>query len=225
MTAKQIETPHPAAPPAYERLLEEQYGAESVAISRAGAQATPGLGDPGAALGIGAIAPPFSLPDAYGAQVDLSSLLSKGPVVLIFYRGGWCPFCNMHLRAFQLARPHVRALGAQVVLISPELGAHGQTLVERHALLFPVLSDSDNRVARQYGLVFRMPTELRAEYLADGVDLAEHNGDTSWELPMPATFVVSADGRICYAFVSADYTQRAEPEEVLGVLKRLRRPR
>lgn len=225
MTDKQIEIPHPAAPPAYERLLEEQYGARSVASSRAEAQATPGLGDPGAALGIGAIAPPFSLPDAHGAQVDLSSLLSKGPVVLIFYRGGWCPFCNMYLRAFQLARSHVRALGAQVVLISPELGAHGQTLVERHALLFPVLSDGGNRVARQYGLVFRMPTELRAEYLADGVDLAEHNGDPSWELPMPATFVVSADGRICYAFVSADYTQRAEPEEVLGVLRRLRRPR
>jgi peroxiredoxin len=225
MADKQIETPHPATPPSYERLLDEQYGADSVARSRAEAQATPGLGEPSAALGVRAVAPPFSLPDANGTQVDLASLLSKGPVVLIFYRGGWCPFCNMYLRTFQLARPQVRALGAQVVLISPELAAHGRALAERHSLLFPVLSDRGNQVAREYGLVFRMPAELRAEYLADGVDLAEHNGDTSWEVPMPATFVIAPDGRIGYAFVSADYTQRAEPEEVLGVLRRLRRPR
>jgi peroxiredoxin len=225
MTDKHIETPHPTAPPSYERLLEEQYGADSVARSRAEAQATPGLGEPRAALGFGEVAPSFSLPDANGARVDLASLLANGPVVLIFYRGGWCPFCNMYLRAFQLARPHLRALGAQVVLISPELAAHGRTLAERHSLLFPVLSDSGNQVAREYRLVFRMPTELRAEYLADGVDLAEHNGDTSWEVPMPATFVITPDGRICYAFVSDDYTQRAEPKEVLGVLRRLHRPR
>ena len=84
-----------------------------------------------------------------------------------------------------------------------------------------MLSDLGNAVARQYGLVFQMPQELRAEYLADGVDLAERNGDPSWEVPMPATFVVAADGRIQYAFVSADYTQRAEPSEVLTTLRRL----
>jgi peroxiredoxin len=225
MTSKQIETDHSAAPPSYQQLLETAYGLEAVEHSRAEAQATQGLGDPSAALGVGALAPPFALTDANGAVVELMQLLTHGPVVLIFYRGGWCPFCNVYLRAFQLARPQLRALGAQVVLISPEQAAHSRALIERHALLFPLLSDRGNRIARQYGLVFQMPQELRDEYLADGIDLAEHNGEAGGEVPMPATFVVAADGRIAYAFVSADYTQRAEPSAVLAVLRRLRTPR
>lgn len=225
MSSKQIETDRPAASPSYEQLLEGAYGPEAVEQSRAEAQGTPGLGDPGAALRVGAVAPRFALPDTNGASVELAQLLAQGPVVLIFYRGGWCPFCNVYLRAFQLARPHLRALGAQVVLVSPEQAAYGRALSEQHALLFPVLSDRGNRVARQYGLAFQMPAELRDEYLADGVDLAERNGEPSWEVPMPATFVIASDGRIAYAFVSADYTQRAEPAEVLAVLQRLRVPR
>ncbi len=221
MNTRPPEPAEPATPPSYEGLLHDQYGAETVARGRAEAQATLGLSDPRTALGPGAVAPLFALSDSNGATVSLAGLRQQGPTVLIFYRGGWCPFCNVYLRTFQLARPHLRALGAQVVLISPEQTTRGQALAARHALLFPVLSDVGNAVARQYGLVFQIPQELRAEYLADGVDLAERNGDPSWEVPMPATFVVATDGRIQYAFVSADYTQRAEPAEVLTTLRRL----
>lgn len=224
MSSKQPETLPPATPPSYDQLLDEQYGADPVARARAAVQATPGLGDPRAALGVGDAAPLFALANSEGDVIALADTLQHGPAVLVFYRGGWCPFCNTYLRALQLARPQLRALGAQLLLISPERSAQGQTIVERHALLFPVLSDAGNQVARRYGLVFQMPPELQAEYAADGVDLAERNGDPRWELPMPATFVVAPDRRIQYAFVSADYTQRAEPAAVLAALRRLRRP-
>jgi peroxiredoxin len=211
--------------PSYEQLLREQYGDGPVDRTRAYVQATPGLGDPATALAVGAIAPDFTLMDTEGNAVSLEALYANGPVVLIFYRGGWCPFCNVYLRAFQMARTQLRALGAQVVLISPQLIVQAQALREQQGLLFPLLSDVGNQVARQYGLVFQMAQELRAEYLADGTDLARINGDESWELPMPATFVIDSDGRIAYAFVSADYTQRAEPGEVLAVLRQLARQR
>jgi peroxiredoxin len=225
MTNQYVEPSDLAALPSYERLLEKRYGAEAIVQDRAEAQATPGLGEPSTALGLGEVAPLFSLPDAHGTTVALAHLLSNGPVVLIFYRGGWCPFCNMYLRTFQLSRLHLQALGAQVLLVSPERAAHSLSLAERQSLLFPMLSDGGNRVARQYGLVFKMPDGLRAAYLADGVDLAERNGDTSWDVPMSATFVITPAGLISYAFVSADYTQRAEPKDVIAVLRQLHHSR
>jgi peroxiredoxin len=128
----------------------------------------------------------------------------------------------VHLRAFQLARSHIRTLGASVVLISPQRAEYAQVLVDTHTLLFPLLSDIGNQVARQYRLVFQMPPELREEYLASGVNLAEINGDESWEIPMPATFVIDRGGVIQYASVSADYTQRSDPADVLAALRRMR---
>jgi peroxiredoxin len=208
-------------PPAYARLLEEVFGADAIEENRAYVQSAPQLGEPRHALAVGARAPLFALHDETGALVTLSGLLAHGPVVVVFYRGGWCPFCNVYLRALQLARSHMRALGAQVVLVSPQRREHAQPLIERHSLLFPLLSDVGNQVARQYGLVFRMPDVWRDEYLADGTDLAEVNGDPSWEVPMPATFVVDRHGVIKYAFVSADYTQRAEIADLLAVLRSL----
>lgn len=208
--------------PAYEEMLEEAYGEDAIARSRAFAQEVTG-GLKADAPRVGQLAPDFALRDLSGETLRLGALRDRGPVVIMFYRGGWCPFCNMHLRAFQLARTQLRALGAQVVLLSPALSGHTADLRQQHDLLFPLLSDVGNQVARAYGLVFQMPAELREEYLADGVDLAVINGDDSWQVPMPATFVVDQQGIIQYAFVSADYTQRAELSDVIAVLRKLAR--
>ena len=142
-------------------------------------------------------------------------------MVTVFSRGGWCPFCNVQLRSFQLARTRLRALKTSIVLISPQQSDQALSLVQEHALQFPLLTDVGNQVARQYGIVFPLDLELRARHLANGIDLATINGDESWELPVPATFVIDRAGLIRYAFVNADYTQRAEPAEVLAVLQRL----
>jgi peroxiredoxin len=195
-------------------MVEEAYGADAQQVTSGAKPHTAHAGQP---------APDFALLALSGETIRLSALRERGPVVMMFYRGGWCPFCNMHLRAFQLARTQLRALGAPVVLLSPALPGHIADLRQQHDLLFPLLRDVGNQVARQYGLVFQMPAELREEYLADGVDLAAINGDDSWEVPMPATFVVDQQGVIQYAFVSADYTQRAELSEVIAVLRNLAR--
>jgi peroxiredoxin len=221
MSNTEHEAPAEAAVPSYEQLLTEQYGTGPIERTRRKVQASEGLGNPATALRSGEFAPDFTLNDSQGNAVSLAALYAVGPVVVIFYRGGWCPFCNMYLRAFQLARTQLRALRTQVVLISPSVNGELSPEQEQSALLFPLLSDIGNHVARAYGLVFRMPAELRATYQAIGTDLTNINGDSSWELPMPATFVVDQAGRIAYAFVSADYTQRAEPAEVLSVLRQL----
>jgi peroxiredoxin len=223
-----VDTPPPGSATrgdSYEELLGAELGADAVQATRVALSTSDGLGDPQAALRIGARAPAFTLADQQGRPVTLTQLLVQGPLVAIFYRGGWCPFCNVHLRAFQLARPHIRALGATVALISPQLPGFGRALANQHGLLFPVLSDAGNQVARQYGLVFQMPAELRKEYLADGVDLETITGDPRWEVPMPATFVIDRDGIIRYAFVSADYTRRAEPSDVIATLRALQSAR
>ncbi len=209
-------TPKPDVTSSYEHLIAAEIGLDAVRRNREFAQSAQGLGDPQLALTVGARAPLFTLDDIIGKPVALAEMIASGPTVLIFYRGGWCPFCNVHMRAFQLARTHIRALGASVLLISPELHTYAVPM------LFPVLSDRGNAVARAYGLAFQMPSEMRADYREDGIDLAERNGDASGELPMPATFVVDRAGLIQYAFVSADYTQRAAPQDVIAVLRRLR---
>jgi peroxiredoxin len=207
--------------PNYEQSLIAEHGAEAVAAYRAEVAPELRFGDPATALEVGATAPPFTLADAVGMPYALTELLRTGPVVAIFYRGGWCPFCNVHLRAFQLARTRLRALKATVVLISPERLQASLSLIERHSLQFPVLTDVGNVLARQYGVAVRLDVEQRKRHLANEIDLVAYNDDEHWELPMPATFVIDRAQRIRYAFVSADYTQRAEPNEVLAVLQRI----
>lgn len=220
MTSEQPDTASPTTPE-YEQSLIDEHGAAGVAAYRADVLPLLRYGDPATALNVGAAAPPFTLTDAVGTPYSLTSLLSEGPVVLIFYRGGWCPFCNVQLRAFQLARMRLRALKANVLLISPERFQESLSLIERQSLQFPVLSDVGNLVARQYGVAVRLDQEQRKRHLEQEIDLVESNGDEAWELPMPATFVIDSNRRIRYAFVSADYTQRAEPAEVLAVLQRM----
>ena len=174
------------------------------------------------ALKPGATAPDFILPDAQGQPVRLFSLLEKGPVVLIFYRGGWCPYCNLHLRGFQRLLGEFRSAGAQLVAVSPQLPDHSLDTQTKNALEFPVLSDVGLHTAHAFGIAFKLPRPLLDLYDAFGHPLADFNSEAGQtELPMPATFVIGRDGTIAFAHVEADYTRRAEPLEVLAQIKQL----
>ncbi|MEB3359165.1 MAG: peroxiredoxin-like family protein [Synechococcales bacterium] len=172
------------------------------------------------ALNVGDRLPDFTLPNATGEAIAIRNLLAQGSVVVSFYRGGWCPYCNLELRALQQALPEIQALGASLVAISPETPDSSLTTAEKNELDFQVLSDVGNRVARQFGLVFTLPEELRPIYEGFGIDIPAHNGDATFELPLAATYVVAADGTIVHAFVDADYTRRLEPAEIVAALKR-----
>ncbi len=202
--------PRPDATPDAAQL--DTTGAPPVADSLTADEAV------GLALKVGDTAPDFELPDAMGRTVRLSEMLASGPVVLAFYRGSWCPYCNRELRGLQLALPNVEAAAARMVAVSPQTPDSSLTIVERQNLTFPVLSDAGNRVARAFGLVFRVDDEVRQQYRAAGIDLTRSNGDDSWELPVPATYVVAPDRTITYAFVEADYTRRAAPADVVAAL-------
>ncbi len=173
------------------------------------------------ALKVGDTAPDFALPNAVGNTVRLSELLQQAPVVINFYRGEWCPYCNLELRAFQQLLPDFTAANAQLVAISPELPNHSLSVTEKHELEFAVLSDVGNTVAKDYGLVFTLDPSLRPIYEKFGIDINGSNGDESYELPMPATYVIDRDGTIRFAFADADYTKRAEPEAVLSAVRAL----
>ena len=175
------------------------------------------------ALTVGDTAPDFTLPNAVGAKVTLSDLLEAGPVVVSFYRGAWCPYCNMELRALQAALDGLRTEGATLVAISPNTPDTSMSLVEKHQLSFPVLSDLGNVVARQFGLVFEVPAYLEAEYRSMGHDIGAANGDGGWELPLPATYVIDVERVIRYAFVDVDYKKRAEPADVIDAVRNLTR--
>ncbi|WP_405409080.1 peroxiredoxin-like family protein [Streptomyces decoyicus] len=169
----------------------------------------------------GDAAPRFSLPTATGATVTLDSLLSAGPVVLTFYRGAWCPYCNLALRALQQQHADITARGAQLAAISPQIPDESLTLTEKHALAFDVLSDLGSDTAKQYGLSFDLPDDLAAVYDSFGFDLQRVNGGHPRTLPIPATYVIDRDGTIRWAFVDTDYTARAEPSDILAALDAL----
>ena len=173
------------------------------------------------ALKVGDRSPDFELPDATGNTVKLSNLLKDGPVVVSFYRGGWCPYCNLELRALQQALPEFEKYNAKLVAISPETPDNSLSTQEKNELSFPVLSDVDNVVAKQLGLVFELAEALRPIYKQFGIDVASHNGNEKYELPMPATYVVDTTGIIRYAFIEEDYIKRAEPTDILATLAQL----
>ncbi len=173
------------------------------------------------ALTVGSPAPEFALADAFGHQLSLKTLLAKGPVVISFYRGEWCPFCNIELRGLEEALPRMQELGASLIAISPEKPDHGVIATEKNKLTFPVLSDFGNKVARQFGVVFQVGQEVKDFSInVFKNDLATRNGEDSYELPVPATFVIDATGIIRLAHVDADYmTGRIEPEVVIAALE------
>jgi peroxiredoxin len=174
------------------------------------------------AIRTGDQAPDFALPDPRGRTVSLATLLNAGPAVVTFYRGGWCPYCNIQLRAYQAILPEMTALGAQLVAISPQLPDGSLSTAESNELTFDALSDVGNRVARTFGLVWSLPEELRAALRSNNKALPGINGDDSWELPVPATYVVARDGRVVLAAIDVDYRNRLEPDAILTTLRSLR---
>ncbi|MCK1741293.1 AhpC/TSA family protein [Bradyrhizobium sp. 139] len=165
------------------------------------------------------LAPDFTLSGATGQMVSLSELLRQGPVILTFYRGGWCPYCNLQLRAYQAALPEIESYGASLVAISPELPDRSLSTAEKNALGFRVLSDVGNSVASAFGLVYALPEELREALRSNGKALPAHNGDETWELPVPATFIVAKNRRIVFSFVEIDYRRRLAPEALIEALR------
>jgi len=165
--------------------------------------------------------PAFNLPNQLGNHVSSQAVLSRGPMVLTFYRGGWCPYCNLELRAYQQLLPQIQSSGAQLVAISPERPDHSLTTAEKNDLKFEVLSDQHAAYARSLGLVFTLADVLRPIYESFGIHIEKHNGSGQFDLPMPATYVVDSDGVIVSAFVDADYTKRQNPQEVLKVLEQM----
>jgi peroxiredoxin len=163
------------------------------------------------------IAPDFGLTNAIGKKVQLSDYLKKGPVVLTWYRGGWCPYCNMTLQYLQQQLPDIQLRGASLLALTPELPDKSISTVEKHQLQFEVLSDVGNEVAHQYGIVFKLTDAVAASY-QKGFDLHGFNGDESNELPLAATYVINQDGVIVYTFLDAEYRNRAEIADILRAL-------
>jgi peroxiredoxin len=167
-------------------------------------------------------APEFTLKDPEGIPVSSAALLEKGPLVISFYRGVWCPYCNMDLQALQAAVPDIEARGAKLVAISPQTAPNSRKSQRDNKLTFPILSDDKSRVAAAFGLRFSLPDYLVELYKGFKNDLPAINDDPAWVLPMPARFVIGSGGIIAYAEVNPDYTQRPDPSELLPVLDRLR---
>lgn len=175
------------------------------------------------ALAAGNDAVDFTLPNARGEQVSSEALRQQGPIVVSFYRGGWCPYCSLELKALQSVNAEIEALGARLVAISPQVPDESLSTAEKNRLEFEVLSDVDSKVADQYGLTFSLAEDLRPVYKNWGADVAVVNDDPDCKLPLPATYVISQDGKIVHSFVEEDYTERLEPDEILDSLRNLRR--
>ena len=194
----------PANVQAVHRRTVEQLKAESFATS---------------ALAKVTTLPAFELSDHSGRRVSSAQLLSRARLVLCFIRGRWCPFCVGQLEAMNVIAPHIAAAGASLVAISPQTEKQASFMHDQHKLTFPLLADAHNNLARQFGLVYRVPDEQQKLYRSTFVNLPFANGDDSWELPIPATYVIDRDGAVLFASADEDYTLRPEPLEILRALE------
>lgn len=163
--------------------------------------------------------PDFVIPNAAGELVFSDDLLARGPLVVCFFRGLWCPFCNATLEALQDALPRINAAGATLVAISPDSGEFAATGARRLGLGYDLLVDIDNATGLRFGAVYRVPEEYRQALLSYGIDLSQRHGDDSWLLPLPSTFVAGQNGILRFAQASGDVTQRTEPEQIIALLK------
>lgn len=198
-----------ALPPAAARSIE------------AGITRTEAAGTARHALAVGQPAPSFTLPDANGQPQTLTELLARGPVVLTFYRGNWCPYCSVQLRAYQQALPELARYGATLVAVSPQTPDFTSLTASEKELTFPVLSDVGNAVARRYGLAYGVGPEVADTLHGVGIDLAAYNGTADDELPLTATFLIGPDGVIAWVQVEANFKHRPSPAELLAALARL----
>jgi peroxiredoxin len=169
---------------------------------------------------VGDRAPDIRLRDQHGEIFDVATLLAKGPVVVTFYRGGWCPFCNLELKAYQAVLPRIAAAGASIVAISPEKPDDTVSTAEKNALSFPVLSDVGHAVGKAFGVVYAFTDDLRGVYEGFKLDIPTKNAvPDDWSLPLSATYVIGADGVVLFADTSVDYRERTDPLDVLRVLE------
>jgi peroxiredoxin len=169
-------------------------------------------------LPVGSKVPEFQLQDPDGKIASSSDLLAKGRLVLCFIRGRWCPFCVAQMEAMNLILPEIAEAGATLAAISPQTVQQSFFMRDQHRLRFPLLSDAGNKVARQFGLTYRVPEEQKTVYQRAFVNLPFVNGDNSWELPIPATYIIDRDGTVLYASANEDYTERPEPQDLLHLL-------
>ncbi len=173
------------------------------------------------ALGVGAQCPDISLMDARGQSMNLKQLWQNGPAILVFYRGVWCPYCNLELRAWQQALPTHKSKGIALGAISPQTPDNSLTTAEKNELEFTVLSDVGLGAAKAFGLDFSLSPKLAEIYQGFGIDVAKANGSSDWMLPVPATYGVNTSGKIVFASVDVDYRNRAEPSAVISALMAL----
>ena len=166
----------------------------------------------------GEVFPEFELPNVKNTKVSLSEISKSGKTIICFYRGGWCPYCNIQLSALQKALPEFEEKGANLVAITPETPDNSLTTAEKNALNFEVLSDIDNKLAKELGLVFQLPESIQTIYSQFGLDLVKHNQNEDYELPMAATFVLNENKEVVYRFVDEDYTKRADILDILAAL-------
>lgn len=167
-------------------------------------------------------APNFTLANPLGEPVSLYDELAKGPVVLTFYRGSWCPYCNLQLRAYQQLLPEIEKLGGRLIAVSPQSPDNSLSHKEKEELTFQVLSDSNGRVSDSYGLLYELPEYLQHVFTdALGLDLAVFNASDRWVLPVPATFIIDKDGVVRRSHVDPDFMKRLEPQEIIEQLQKL----
>ena len=176
-------------------------------------------------LKVGSLAPDFTLPNALGKPVSLSSYLKQGPVVLVFYRGAWCPFCNLHLRTLHQSLPHFRKYGANLITITPQTPDKSLAQVKKAGYPFEVLSDLDSKVMKAYNLYFQVDPTVVALYKRKGLNLEAFNGPGRNVLPVPGTFVIDQTGTIVAMEADTDYQQRMEPAAIVKALKKIEQPK
>ncbi|MBI3669211.1 MAG: AhpC/TSA family protein [Acidobacteria bacterium] len=176
----------------------------------------------GQGLSVGAMAPDFQLANQASRRVKLSEVLAKGPVVLKFIRGEWCPICNMEVAALKLIAPQLKEIGATLLVINPQKPDKSVVLQDKHALGFDILSDEKQEIIRKFNLQFTVPVPVQEVYKTIGLNLPEHTADGSWNLPVPATFVLDKEGVIHACHVDVNYMRRMEPADILETLRPLR---
>jgi peroxiredoxin len=195
--------------------------AEVVATMNAATDALQASGIENRALGAGDKLPDFELRNQHGETKRIYSYLEQCPLVLNIYRGGWCPYCNLEMKTLIDVLPEIKARGAQMVGLSPETPAKAAETGGKNGADFDILSDVGNHISEKMGLVFELSESLRPLYKQFGIDIPAYNGDETFKLPLPATYIVRKDGMIAYGFAKADYTLRMEPAQVLAQLDAL----
>jgi peroxiredoxin/YHS domain-containing protein len=201
--------------------LAKAVPAEAMAVFDKGIKDIEATGVVKTALKVGDMAPAFEVASSGGTMVSLKSMLEKGPVVLTWYRGGWCPFCDVQLREYQESLPKIQEAGGRLVALSPEAPTYVATTTKKAGATFEVMTDEENKVAKMFGVAYKVPEPVGG-MLEKGVGLSKVNGTESGELPLAATYVIDTSGRIAYAYVDADYRTRAEPEAIIEALNGLK---